>query len=152
MKRQLCVLILFCFCLFIATQAGAVEVPAAEIVLVANVDVPGTTLDVGSVEKVFLGKTSSVGNKKIEVTTLKGGDVHDAFLKNYIKKTANQFKNSWKKLVFSGKAKMPKEFATEKEMVAYIAKTSGAIGYVHVKTSTDDSIMSDKVKVLTIKK
>ncbi|MBN2064617.1 MAG: hypothetical protein JW745_07420, partial [Sedimentisphaerales bacterium] len=63
----------------------------------------------------------------------------------------SQFINSWKKLVFSGKSKMPKDFATEKEMVEYIAKTSGAIGYVHVNTSKDGSIMTEKVKAITIK-
>ena len=149
MKKLVCMLILSVLCLFVA-QAGAAEVPAKDLVLVANIDVPGATLDAGSVETIFLGKTSSVGNKKVEVTVLKAGDVHESFLKNYIKKTASQFTNSWKKLVFSGKAKMPKNFATEKEMVAYIAKTSGAIGYVHVNTSTDASIMTDKVKVITI--
>ncbi len=151
MKKQVCILILFVFCLLLAMQAGAAVVPAADVVLVANVDVPGATMDAGSVEKVFLGKTRSVGDKKVEVTILKAGDVHEAFLKNFIKKTSSQFTNSWKKLVFSGKAKMPKEFATEKEMVEYIAKTSGAIGYIHVKTSQDSSIMTNKVKAITIK-
>ncbi len=144
-------MVLAVFGVMLTQTASAQEVAASDIVLVANADVPGTTLDAATVENIFTGKTSSVGDKKVEITILKAGAVHEAFLKHYIKKTDSQFINSWKKLVFSGKSKMPKDFATEKEMVEYIAKTSGAIGYVHVNTSKDGSIMTDKVKAITIK-
>lgn len=123
-----------------------------DIVLVANADVPGDSLDSGMVENIFIGKMSLLNGKKIEVTILNSGTAHDILLKYYIKKTESQFLSNWKKLVFSGKAKMPNAFASEKDMVEYVAKTSGAIGYIHVNTSKDTSVMTDKVKVITIKK
>lgn len=135
---------------YLTQSALAEEIPATDIVLVANTDVPGDALEVAEVESVFTGKTATIKDKKVDIVILKAGDVHEAFLKHFIKKTDSQFVNSWKKLVFSGKSKMPKDFETEKEMVEHIAKTPGTVGYIHVKTSKDASVMTDKVKVITI--
>ena len=98
---------------------------------------------------IFLGKKTQWPDKTaIVFVMLKGGTVHKQFLKDYVGKTESQFKTYWKKQVFTGKAKMPKDFKTEKAMIAYIAKTKGAIGYVGIKAMTGQ----DKIKQLPVKK
>ncbi len=133
----------------------AEEAPPKTVALICNADLPVTALDKATVEKVFLGKSSKVGDggkqKKVTLAIQKSGAVHDAFVKYFVNKTASQFETYWKKLVFSGKATMPKSFKTDKELVAFIAKTSGAIGYIHVDSSKNTEIMTDKVKLITVK-
>ncbi|MCG8571763.1 MAG: hypothetical protein MJB14_16630 [Spirochaetes bacterium] len=139
---------------FFHTAVSAEEVKPEQIVIVCHKDFPLTRINNKLVEEIFLGRTTSVGEKKVKVNlaTLKEGPVHESFVKNYIRKTTTQFKNFWKKLVFSGKAKMPKSFKTEKELVQHVQKTKGAIGYIHIKTSKDNAVVTDAVKVLAVKK
>jgi len=134
----------------IASPAFAQEVPVGEIAIVANANVPAKDIKKSDIEPIFVGNTGKIGDVRLEIAILQGGAVHESFLKNYIKKTSSQFLSSWKKLVFSGKAKMPKEFKTEEELVKYVAETAGAIGYIHVKTSQNTAVMTDKVKVLPV--
>ena len=149
------VILMFMVMLLVSCVAGPVfsaEIPVDQIVIVANADVPATSFTPDEVKAVFVGEIGKIEKVRLGVTILDKCDVHESFLKNYIKKTSSQFLSSWKKLVFSGKANMPKEFKTEEELVKYVAKTSGAVGYVHVKTSQDSSVMTGKVKVIPIKK
>ncbi len=153
MKKSLLVLLAIASCLiYFQSIALAEEVKPEQIVIVCHKSVPLTTIDKTTVEEIFLGRTTSVGEKKVKVNiaTLKQGAVHESFVRNYVNKTANQFKNFWKKLVFSGKAKMPKAFNTEKELVEHVAKTEGSIGYIHIRTSKDKFVVNDSVKVLCI--
>jgi hypothetical protein len=47
--------------------------------------------------------------------------------------------------VFTGKGSLPKTLSSDAEMVKYVSKTKGAIGYVSAASSTDG------VKVLEVK-
>jgi ABC-type phosphate transport system substrate-binding protein len=51
----------------------------------------------------------------------------------------------YRSLVFTGKASMPKTLAADTEVVAYVAKTKGAIGYVSASAATEG------VKTLEVK-
>ena len=51
----------------------------------------------------------------------------------------------WKKLVFTGKGSMPESVNSEAELVALIAKTPGAIGYI----SADK--VGDGIKAIPVK-
>ena len=66
-----------------------------------------------------------------------GGATHDAFLKTYLGKTDAALETYYRSLVFTGKGAMPKTFASEDEVVGYVSKTKGAIGYVTADTKTD---------------
>ena len=154
MKKAILVLLIFNFCLvFLQAESKAEQVNPEEIVLVCHKDVPLSTVSKAEVLEIFLGKTTSLGEKKVKIklATLKDGPVHISFVRYYIKKTVSQFKNFWKKQVFSGKAKMPKSFNTEKELIEYVSQKEGAIGYVHIKTSNDKELISKEVKIISIK-
>jgi ABC-type phosphate transport system substrate-binding protein len=75
----------------------------------------------------------------------KGGPAHEAFLKELLGKSDSALVTYYRSLVFTGKASMPKTFAADSEVVAYVSKTKGAIGYVAADASTEG------VKTLEIK-
>jgi hypothetical protein len=52
---------------------------------------------------------------------LKSGAVHDEFLTEYIGKNDTAFRASWRSLVFSGQASMPKSLDSEAAVVEYVA-------------------------------
>ena len=138
-------------------RGGATKDP---VTLIANNTVPVASLTEADIKSIFLGKKTTVegskDGKKVKIkpviATLKGGATHDAFLKKYVGKTATQYSNYWKKLVFSGKGKEPPSFKTEKELLAFVSKTKGAIGYIGTKTAEDPKVNKDKVVVFSVSK
>lgn len=97
----------------------------------------------GDLKNIFLNQKTTWGNgDRVVLATLKGGATHEAFMKETVSKTASQFKSYWRKLVFTGKAKLPKAFASEAELVRFVASTPGAVGYI------DDATPHDGVKVV----
>ena len=88
-------------------------------------------MSVDELKNVFLGNTSSLSDgSKVEPVLAESGAAHDEFLKDVVGKSAPALKNHLKTLVFTGKGSMPKSFASEADIVKYVAKTPGAIGYV----------------------
>ena len=59
-----------------------------------------------------------------------------AFLKAYVGKSDQALRTYLKSLVFTGKGSMPKSFASDAEIVRYVASTKGAIGYVSTAAET----------------
>lgn len=120
-----------------------------EVAIIVNPKLKLAEMAKKDLTNIFLGKKTQWPDKTAVVfVMLKSGAVHKQFLKDFVGKTESQFKIFWKKQVFTGKAKMPKAFKSEKEMIAYIAKTKGAIGYVGIKSMAGQ----DKVKKLSVKK
>lgn len=94
---------------------------------------------------IFTGVQSRFadGTRAIPVV-LKGGPTHEVFLHKHIGETLNDFRGRWQKAVFTGQGSMPKEFASEAELLNYVSVTPGAIGYVSRVSGRDG------VKVLTV--
>jgi ABC-type phosphate transport system substrate-binding protein len=99
-------------------------------VIVANAGVKSSEISKSDLSDIFTGASSNFGDGSHAVpATLKGGPVHEAFLKTYIGKKDLLFRGDWRVLVFSGKATMPQAFETEEELLHYVASVPGAIGY-----------------------
>lgn len=127
-------IVAFCAALFLSTACPA----ASEVVLICNKDVPDAALSRDDVQQIFLGrKTRWSDGSKITFGVLKGGDVHDAFLRTYLNKTESQFTMFWKKMVFTGKGRLPESFETPEALRDYVVATPGAVGYIPVDLSTD---------------
>ena len=86
---------------------------------------------------LLVTRTSLADGGHVEPVLLKAGSVHDAFVRQYTGKTAAGLENYYRSLVFTGKGAMPKMFATDAEVVAYVKSTKGAIGYVGAGARTD---------------
>ncbi len=59
-------------------------------------------------------------------------------MKNYVGKSFDQFNNYWKQQVFTGNGQMPKAFDNVKDLVDYVSKTDGAVGYLSSDTPAAD--------------
>ncbi len=121
-------------CVVSAWAAGA---QAADIKVIANPSVGASSVSADELKSVFLAtRTSLSDGSHVEPVLLKGGPSHAAFLKNYVGKTDEALSTYYRSLVFTGKGSMPRAFASDAEVVAYIEKTKGAIGYVSAAAAT----------------
>lgn len=84
---------------------------ASDVVIVANPSVTASTVSAEELTLVFRGTKTSLGD---------GSAVAPALA----------LRNHFKSLVFTGKGSMPKTFNSDAEIVAHVAKTKGAIGYL----------------------
>ena len=123
MKRTLCVTI--------ATLGLAAASPAsaADFKLVANPSVKASDISIDELKAVFLATKTSLEGSEIEPVLAKTGAAHEAFLKD-LGKTDSALSTYYRSLVFTGKASMPKLCGSDAEVIEYVAKTKGAIGYV----------------------
>jgi hypothetical protein len=123
--------------------AGAVPAWGAELVVVNNACTE-TALSKDVLKSLYSGRKRSLpGGQRVEVLTVDGA-VHEHFVSDLLDSTPAQFTTYWQRLVFIGQGKMPRSFASEKDLLAYIAATPGALGYIDAATPHDG------VKVLTI--
>jgi TonB family protein len=122
-----------------------VRVIAADVKVIANGSVKADMISASEVKSVFLEESNSLGDgTHVEPVLEKDGPVHEAFLHEYLAGTDNDLQSYYRALVFSGRGSMPKQLGSDAEMVAYVARTKGAIGYVSAETTVED------VKTLTI--
>jgi TonB family protein len=122
-----------------------VRVIAADIKVIANGSVKADAISANEVKSVFLEENNSLRDgTHVEPVLEKDGPVHEAFLHEYLGGTGGDLQNYYRALVFSGRGSMPKQLGSDAEVVAYVARTKGAIGYVSAETIGED------VKTLTI--
>jgi ABC-type phosphate transport system substrate-binding protein len=118
----------------------------AQAIVIANASVKSADVSKADLKDVFSGASSSLKDgSKVTPVLLKSGAVHDEFLTEYIGKNDTAFRASWRSLVFSGQASMPKSLDSEAAVVEYVAHTAGAIGYIGKATPHEG------VKVLAVR-
>ena len=118
-------MILLAGCLVCATAA------AQDVVLVANQSVPISEIKAADLRAIFLGtKTRFADGTRAVPVILKGGAVHEVFLKKHIGQDPEAFRAQWRKAVFTGEGAMPKTCDSEAALLEYVAATPGAVGYV----------------------
>jgi TonB family protein len=104
---------------------------AGNVRIIANPSVKTEAISASEIKSVFLEERNSLRDgTHVEPVFSKGGPAHEAFLKEYLGKNHDALQNYYRSLVFTGKGSMPKVLHSDEEVVAYVAKTRGAIGYV----------------------
>jgi hypothetical protein len=134
--------------MFLAMVAGALSADQthAQVIVIANSSVKSADAGKGELRDVFSGAASSFKDgSHVMPVLLKGGATEEEFLSTYIGKSDAAFLASWRSLVFSGQANMPKQFDSEAAMVEYVAHNPGALGYIGKATPHEG------VKVLAVK-
>ena len=115
--------------------------------IVANPGVNEKILTVNSLRSIFSMrlKTWSDGTK-IRVFVLSDDDeLHQIFSKEKLNVFPYQLRSTWDRLVFSGTGQAPTKVSSNEEMLAKIASTPGAIGYLWKAN------INENVNVLEIK-
>ena len=118
-----------CASAFVSTAA------LAEVVVVVNPKAAESTMTKEQVAQFFLGKSSSM----TPVDQSESAPIRAEFYKKVADKDAAQAKALWSKLVFTGKATMPKEVADNAAVKAAVAANPKAIGYID-KSAVDGSV------------
>ena len=132
-------LTLFTFALFAGTANAQIAVIANKNVdLVVNTNTQATDIFTLEVQK-------SKNNVPLVVFDLKAGDVKEKFYAA-IGKTSTELKKIWMKAQLAGEGKAPESLGDEDAMLAKVAATPGAVGYVSQAKATGD------VKVLFVVK
>jgi ABC-type phosphate transport system substrate-binding protein len=103
---------------------------ASDVKIIANSSVGASDVSAEDLKNIFLSTKTSFGDSHVEPVLEKSGAAHEAFLKDYLGKTDSALGSYYRGLVFTGKGTMPKTLASDAEVVAYVSKTKGAIGYV----------------------
>jgi len=131
--------------LFLAATFFAVDA-RAQAVVIANPSVKSADVSKSDLRDVFTGASSSLKDgSHVTPVLLKQGGAHDDFLAAYIGKNDTAFRASWRSLVFSGQATMPKSLDSEAAVVEYVAHNAGAIGYIGKATPHEG------VKILAVR-
>jgi|SRR5580658_282950 TonB family protein len=118
---------------------------AVDLKIVANPSVKADSISVEELRSVFLAERNSLKDgSHVEPVFERAGAVHEAFLREFLKESSESLDSRYGALVFTGKAAMPKSFNSDAEVVAHVAETRGAIGYVSASSSTEG------VKVLEV--
>ena len=114
----------------------ACALPAlAEVVVVVGAKSPAATMSNEQVAQFFLGKSTSM----TPIDQNDGSPVRNEFYKKVADKEASQAKALWSKLVFTGKATLPKEVAGSAEVKKAVAADPKAIGYIE-KSAVDATV------------
>lgn len=125
--------------------AAVMNVTAGDVKIIGNVSVKADSISASELKSVFLLQRRTLKDGSPVVPVLeKSGDTHEAFLHQYLDRGSEEIQTYYQGLVFTGKGSMPKELNSDTEVVAYVARTKGAIGYVSGVAATEG------VKVLVV--
>ncbi len=104
---------------------------AQDVLIVANKNVSISQITSSQLRELFTGARSSFkdGSRAMPVV-LKGGPVHEVFLRKHVGDSPEEFRMRWRKAVFTGQGSMLKECGSEAALLEYIISTPGAVGYV----------------------
>jgi TonB family protein len=113
--------------------------------VIANTSVKADAISVVELKSVFLEERNTLSDgSHVSPVLEKSGAVHAAFVREFLEQNDDNLQKYYRGLAFTGTGFIPKALQSDMEMVAYIAKTHGAVGYVDSETNTQG------VKTLTI--
>jgi len=110
---------------------------AGDVKVIANPSVKVESLSARELKSLYLGEKSSINGTHVEPVIERRGPAHEAFLRDYLGQTDDELQKYYEALVFTGRGSMPKTVSSDAEVVAYVAKTRGAIGYVGTGASVE---------------
>jgi ABC-type phosphate transport system substrate-binding protein len=103
---------------------------------VAHASVSETEVDNTTVRRIYLGKKTRWDNRtKIIPVILKDESLHKVFVKEILNRSVSNFENYWKQAVFTGRGIPPRAFDSELDLLQYVSRTPGALGYVSRRTA-----------------
>ena len=138
----------FCYVLLVALLCVGIEVRADNhFEIVTYPGVSEKELSVNSLRSIFSMrlKTWSDGTK-IRVFVLSDDDLlHQSFSKERLNVFPYQLRSQWDRLVYSGTGQAPIKVNSAEEMLAKVANTPGAIGYLW-RTNINENVSVLQIK------
>jgi ABC-type phosphate transport system substrate-binding protein len=136
----------FAFAL-LALSAGGVEAdnrPApAALRMIVNPRNPSTALERRWIADAFLKKATRWPNDELvrPVDLDRDSPVRRRFSEDVLKRSVSAVASYWQQLVFSGRGVPPPEFDSEEQVVKFVLKNPGAIGYVSGNVDIGNAIV-----------
>lgn len=127
--------VIFAVSLFVAASSAF-----AESVVIVN-PLNDSKLDKTAIQKIFLGKTKyfSNGDKVVAVSPAEKGATKQSFNEVVLDKSSSQLNAYWSKIIFTGKGRPPKEYASDEEVKQQVASNGNTIGIIDAK-SVDNTV------------
>ena len=101
----------------------------ADPVIVGHPGVP--PLDRPTLERIYTGRVVEIGGVRVTPVNLPSGSpIRDDFLRGYLDQDEDKYTGYWTVRRYIGKGAPPRELATPAEVIDFVSKTAGAIGYV----------------------
>jgi ABC-type phosphate transport system substrate-binding protein len=112
----------------------------AALVVIAHESVQDN-IPLPTLNRIYTGKMIVLDGKQVNPVNLSSGnEVRQAFLQQVLKQDDDKYVGYWIVRRSIGKGMPPKEFATVAEIIDYVSKTPGAIGYIDSDTNLPNSV------------
>lgn len=123
----------------ILAMAGISFAQDASFKVVGNAGTTPDTISKRDLGRIFLGRKSTwPGGQEAEpVDQARNAALRTSFCETVLNKTVDAVESHWQAQVFSGKGTPPKALNTDAEVLDYVRKWPGAVGYVSRNASAD---------------
>jgi len=111
---------------------------ARDIAVVVSNNFDFSELSKSQIKRLFLSKTNRVNNTRVRVIELHANSYKDRFYKEISGKSKSQLRSYWTTLIYTGKAKPPKQINNMNELLQELHETRNVITYIPIDEITDD--------------
>ena len=136
----------FLVSLGLSALAAAPPPAPGDLKVIANPSVGVSEISVDEIRSIFLGTTTSMKDAgPVHPVLDRGGENLNHFATAFLGKSGAALEIYYRSLMFTGKWSIPVSFSSDAEVVAYVARNKGAIGFV------SESATATQVKTLRVK-
>jgi hypothetical protein len=118
--------------------ASAIE--TSEFKLVIHASNPLSEISAKELSKVFLGRKSSLGGLIRPVDLVPDSPVRESFSREVHARSVALIKSYWRRQIFSGRLRPPRELGDDREVLAFVGSNVGAVGYVSRQTNVGPNV------------
>ncbi len=127
--------------LLLALAASMAQASQAQVAVVVGAQSSASKLTTEQAAGLFLGKSEQLPGvgTAVLLDQPESAAVRELFYTKVTGKSAAQVKAIWSRLVFSGKATLPKEAPNSSALKKMVAENGNAVGYIE-KNAVDSSV------------
>jgi len=113
---------------------------ASDVKIIVHADIEDP-LSANDIRNIFLGKkTQWEDSQRIRFVLYTEKDIYRKFIKQYVRKTLYQYRNYWRKKVFTGTGMMPVMYNKCTQCIDFVKRTKGAISFVPETCTVSDGV------------
>lgn len=111
------------------------------VVIIVSAENPVQELSRNQVEAIFMGRSLQFpdGRRAVPVEQARGSEARSRFLSRILSRSEAQVRAHWSRLVFTGRGRPPLSLQDSSAVLAHVAASDSAIGYVQ-RHQLDDSV------------